>query len=553
MQAISQRKVDLDADALTWLISSVSDNDAVTVGIQAMGAVHCSSLLAHGLRRRVRVDTTTYKIALERCKSGQNPLDITRLSRSRMCIEPGRCGWDTSIFSPSGSSAATALMGAQYPDMSIISHSLSLLGADPWLPYHHASAWEGKSPSLTSTCILLIGTSGFSRRCIVTLLMFCDLMVLSQADWNLIAAQLRSCAGGPCPSLPHRLCHTSTCMLWLADYVACLIAGFPDDDDDEYSTHAAAFIGRLLIVACGSIQNLVLTALDIENMPYLSAYLGSAEFRHISHSDDELNAIVQMLWLRSNEYMPGISLLRLFRIVPNILGAATANNHLNPWWLDGIVTICARMFRLNSEGCIDAAADVQDVVSTLTYILRPVAGNGVSVLRWLLDIGFSPGSTTFMLRLQALFRATAVGLGFVSRARADSDDLVQGLTSEFFNLMRDNSMIYSLVTLLFFPPDQERDYSTADRAVVKADLHYVQHCIELRPAWWLQTLVRARHAVDTRREFESQEGVQWYVSSLDAMAARHGPCRKCPGVPLGWELEHVEPHTDSAGGPHPCQ
>ncbi|KZV98355.1 hypothetical protein EXIGLDRAFT_832280 [Exidia glandulosa HHB12029] len=86
----------LDASALSWLISEVSDSNAVAVGIQALGAVHPTSTLADLLRVQSRVVNFDGETARTRSAVGISAAERLRVRRSTLAV--ARSGDASSYF-----------------------------------------------------------------------------------------------------------------------------------------------------------------------------------------------------------------------------------------------------------------------------------------------------------------------------------------------------------------------------------------------------------------------------------------------------------------------
>lgn len=196
-QSIEQRKDELDASALCWIIFDVSDSDAVAVGIQALGAIHPSSPVAARLRP---LEPMRWDNILTRSAAGTSLAEAIRVQRSDVCMAPGGSGWRS--FGP----VLDVLYTSEYPDALALARIHSVTD--------HGGLNHMASLSLTSTAIHVIRANDDDFSKFLCYLALCDFEEFRSEDWNIVfdalatfsADELRQCVRIRCSSFPPALC-----------------------------------------------------------------------------------------------------------------------------------------------------------------------------------------------------------------------------------------------------------------------------------------------------------------------------------------------------------
>lgn len=298
----SQRD-DLDSLALHWLILSVSDSDAVAVGLQALGAIQPFSSLADHMRSDDIVNVATFDAAVTSSLSMCGPSETMRIVRTLLSICD--CVPDDAFLM-----AVRALRRVQCPDLALIVWSV-----DPWeFSSHPTKDWLAtSSTSLTWTVVLMFRAADLRGSLRVVRFLYFLLCVrfehLSRADWRYVLDVLRRASQTRC------LRHTvSDCDgICFAELFAELI--FSRDLPPMGPRDAA--VAAQLIERVAAFTWETYGSMKFSQIPHLLRFVGSAMFRQCTDSK-AITTLSHTLYRIMESLGPDDA-------VPSVLGDALTN------------------------------------------------------------------------------------------------------------------------------------------------------------------------------------------------------------------------------------
>ncbi|KZW03854.1 hypothetical protein EXIGLDRAFT_758172 [Exidia glandulosa HHB12029] len=492
------RKDELDTEALEWLIGSVSNSDAVAVGLQALGALHPDSRQAERLRTGGQLGQINARRALTRTTTqGWNPVEVTRVARSMLCMEilPPR------LTRRHGVVFDVPLPTDDYPDMALINASMNHFFRERLVS--NATRWRDGSPTTTSTCVLLMRSDKLQASEIMCLLLCCRLEELGAADWTYIA---RSFVQGQCrigPPLAHA--QTSPGRLWLADGVAQLIMQRRRTMSYDIPV-ATRLIDDLLSVS--PLRGFTDTV-QLRDYPFLWDFLASAHFRHAEHDLKVLSKIAKLLGHPSSRARNNGPTLRLFRVAASIMHVGSTHPPLlfSPI-IDDLSWFFVHAFNvLESDEHVDPSQPSRHIYAPIKLVLRPNALPGMQQSLWGMMHHAQYAHSSFVY----FAGRVASALCCLSRAHEDG---VEDLIEDFFRELRCGLLLGWCATMW----DDRNDFSQDD--IARQCTRLVQHSTELQPSWWADGLANLGDGGDPRTEE--------FAALVDKEAMRLGPCKHYP-------------------------
>lgn len=506
LQPWSSRKDEMDEDALRWLILGISDGDANSVGVQALGAAHAS------LVERMRTSDILSLDALDVQKiyaaPPLHPSELARVMRSQLLLGRDLQAWQRHLVD---SSMFCALRETEYPDMCIL--SLQILFSDAILK--QSRYWTAKtSPSLHSTALIIIHCRSFTMQSDVMRLLLCvALDRLSDHDWQHIfmLLSLRSW-----PLSIH--CHQSR-----TDGHVCCLGCLPEvlaemlHRQTEFAIDVEHVDMAMEIMARATALHPWPLSTRLIGLPQLCTFFLSQHFSSGHYWIDAVTSIAQLLerpetWLPvRNSPCFAIVCRALTRITTVILPA------MKPTFdRDRVAKRAAEVFTwslLHDAGSIAATSSHSYLTFLLGLLLQPIECPG-DTTAWSV---FGTADLYWRYITASFPEALATALGVLCRHEPFPRDMVDS----FFAWKG----FGRLLMMLFSEPYLD------SAAEVDSFLHMAQHCVELRPSWWFELLNSIPYEHDETLRF----GEKPFCIDLDARLSVLGPCRKCPGTPLGYE------------------
>ncbi|KZW00737.1 hypothetical protein EXIGLDRAFT_830618 [Exidia glandulosa HHB12029] len=379
---------------------------------------------------------------------------------------------------------------------------------------------------------------------ILALLLLCDFDQFTAADWDLVASLLRRYSN---MYLSRTAARTLQNELWLADWFARLL--ICHQGDAVFVSSAGMLITRLMAKSKGYLPG------SIVDLPFLYDYLGSSLFCEIRHTHDELRSISKLavVAVHLSGMAPSINPARRFaHITSNVLIASKSLSRVGD--SESGLGICYEITLLFLWLLHYKAGDhpdksqlkglVQHLSDLLNCLLKPVSSSPSDARSPIFEViirrAVTSGSSSYNVTVQmsTAWRLTcriAAGLSFIARHRQCGNiDEVEPLIDSFFASVRCSSLLRLWISCTQF------DSSLASPDWDESNVLFIQHRMDMRPSWWrtgLEELLENAHS-DT-----ATASAREYALWLNDEAARRGPCRICPGVPLGWDTaEHDDAH-----------
>ncbi|KZW02298.1 hypothetical protein EXIGLDRAFT_484573 [Exidia glandulosa HHB12029] len=499
------REIDLEVDVLRWLIISVSDSDAVAAGLQAIGWLPPGSPLIERLVSDERIADYDWTSAFMRTVNYYQPPETARVVRSMLRIQrPFEL--PDEVFRNRYFVLFHYLEQVDYPDMQFLS-----LFYRRYYGYERSAVsleapLEVKSLSITTTVMLVVEAVDLDFDDLLAALTWCDFGRLLNDEWDLVIGGI--CAGAPPGSVISRP-RWSLKQMALLDILCQVLPA---------SGSTAPLIQRLITKLFAWITSDNLDA--IYHHPHILRYLTSDDCISQPLNERMTQHLVYMFWVIPKYGAPSPFVEELLL---RVLGVAL---YKSPSALDdsaqrhGAANICSGAL----ERYFDAQQDSRPFLSvTLRSILRVVPLPVVKQTLWERLRRYD----TFSF---GLARTLAIALAAAARHGLD----VAHDEDAFLSRLRLQDLLdmwQRFVENSAIPEGMPHD---VDEFPIHA-VHIVQHCIELRPTWWLDNL-RVIH------DDPSDSQLKRFVAEIEALLAGLGPCTDCLGVPLGWE-EEAEDHS----------
>ncbi|KZV78093.1 hypothetical protein EXIGLDRAFT_847812 [Exidia glandulosa HHB12029] len=323
---LERNRDDLDASTLTWLITEVSDSDAVAVGIQALGAIHPTSPLADLLRRHDALVDFGLDTARTRSAGDTSATELIRVGRSML-----------SMTRPGDEVAYWRLrpiydIAHDNPHLAIL--SIYRFWITPALILNSDERFRTRS--VTSTAIRALRAQRRNLPQSLTLLLNCDLGQISAGDWDIVIDAVYS--------LDEIASHYSlirsrkiSSPLRLAD----LVSQVAIRSHDPYMTGLAhRFVACIISTNYRRwLPGLYFSVLPVLEVPFLVEVLGSRQFLGLCKASDLqpiawlLNATVVDLFTKGR---PGAAtrniMFMLWRAGGNVVEAALALGPTNEFF-----------------------------------------------------------------------------------------------------------------------------------------------------------------------------------------------------------------------------
>ncbi|KZW00424.1 hypothetical protein EXIGLDRAFT_745670 [Exidia glandulosa HHB12029] len=493
---LDRRRCGLEGDALLWLNFAVSDSDSTAVALQAIGGVQPTTALATYLRRDPKLKSMTWRDASARFSMVSNPVERMRIVRSMLVFDIQR----NDLTSISNWHFYHFLLNlGQYPDM-LFMNSVR----DVFLPLLVRSIREPPpgimSPSLTSTVLLFLRYKGLDLTNLLISLLWCD-FTSSALDWDFVIESLISAALRKIGVLRN----ASSQALVVLDLLAQLW-------EMETRERTASLIQRLMIhILAAPDRDPDGEFLDLYRSPYFLSYLASAAFATQIVPESALSRVDHALDYRSSS-CPSDHISQIELLAQSVALSIRLRTTLHRPPPASINVYHDPLRTAMPERRLATGSTSLAVLLRQILILEPIHSQTVPLSLWDMIPDSDPNSHWDFVG--GLVRY----LSIAERYRYDVSDIVDTLLAQI--------TLQNLHT--YFQKRRHRKYGLFIPFRM-AVAHIVQHCIELRPRWWLDIL----HSVIDDDSVDQVLKVA--ALRVDREVSRRGPCLACPGVPLGWD------------------
>ncbi|KZW03790.1 hypothetical protein EXIGLDRAFT_715840, partial [Exidia glandulosa HHB12029] len=498
---LEQQRDDLDASTLCWLIAEVSDSDAVAVGFQALGAIQPMSALADRLRIHDAIANFSQQAAYTRSTAPRSPVELVRGLRSGLFITPDGgsipSGYFLSLYDLSE-------IQRDYPDIAMFRTSINFM-------LHNASSWCIGSPSLTSTAVHALRVVHLEFKLRLAYLLCCDLKGLSHADWDVVFTAIYIDTTNPVLRYPRLHCSTKISRtLLLADLLSHVALHSHDSEEHDLATE---LIPRLVTVARA------VPAAYLSSLPFLLEFFASQRFLYHKHNPNEVIQVANLLCMEAAVLTSNIIMVPRFWRAVAVIGQITIETPN----MQHALYILSRTCSIALGFCFNELA----LGGTLFGILGP---SSVSPPIWTL-LGELWCSMPYDMLNCAQLLAAALSL----HARRHSIRSAALIDTYFAEL--DSAWVQTLATMTSWWSTEQSEPMSLRLQVV----HFVQHCIELRPQWWLKALSHV--------QLGGSDDKRLMVLEIDQEVSCRGPCLRCPRVRFDYATQEVVSYELVEGPP----
>lgn len=483
---LEQQRDDLDASTLCWLVAEVSDSDAVAVGFQALGAIHPISALAERLRTHDEIVYFSASAAYTRSAAPRSPAEILRCLRSGLSIasDSGNTPYDYLI-----SLHQLSRSQKDYPDIALFNTPTRVIMLK-------ASSWCIGSPSITSTALhaLRIMDSAFNTR--LAYLLCCDFRHLTDADWNVVFEAIYVDEQNPVLRYPHLHSSNISRKLLLADLLSHIALHSRDSVEQDLATQ---LIPRLISQEVTSAVN----PGAVSSLPFLLDFLASKRFLHDVHNDNDVEGIAILLYTEA--------------------AVLTSNSIVVPKLWRAVAVICRITIETpNAQHSLDIHPSTCCSALDVCFIHEPALGGtlfgilgplSVSQSIWTMLTRLWSSHPYLMLNCAQLL-AAALGL-HARRHGIRSAPLIDTYFAEL-----DSALVQLLATMTSWWNTDPFLVPHTSMPPRLETVHFVQHCIELRPQWWLKALSHVQLA--------GSDDERLMILEVDKEVSGRGPCLRCP-------------------------
>ncbi|KZV95280.1 hypothetical protein EXIGLDRAFT_707548 [Exidia glandulosa HHB12029] len=496
----------LDAAALQWLMLSVSDSDAVAVGVQALAAVVPESSLFEHLRTDPRLSGITPTAALVQCSGSRSPTEMTRVTRSILVIR--RATFPSSTHN-SDQLLMQFLEREIHPDCAFI---YSLLRRDEveapmrW----NAESWFAASPSSTTTVLLLLRSVSGEIDIVSDILRYCRLEDIREVDWSFleelfagyakleaqISSDLASAMVSLCEMLARFVATKEAAGLWRLEY-----------HEKEIIDLARMFLARLLPHAAATRRDL------FSDHPSLLDYVVTADVLPTVFAPNTAGDILQTFPQLWKEALTDHKVYRYLRSFTHVVALFTAGGtivygdyHLQLSWL-----FC-RVLHVLDDCSLKSVP--WKATALVIYILHKLPGFPSPFWSLLCRMP-KTGRSAWLAFVREMARVL-----LLLRPRFKDDDITDFLGGLYL-----------------------REIIPSNDSLKDEYIHIVQFCIALSPRWWISRLNEAHSSGD--------KALISHIARLTHSMAGHA-CEECANIPLRRDEEYDDAESSSSCSFNPC-